>query len=464
MDTFEDLLRRRPKPGYSSLEEFVVRKPRLEGAYSPLSELAGGRIVGDDDWWLPNAREIQPRLREFRSQYGDLPVMIPQGDKTREQGQQYAYDMTVKPVVDLGRFATGQMAPEELPGFGLTAAGLFLPMAKGVLRPAATALEVAAPQILRPAARVPQFDLRRYVPAGGTSERVRDLIANKDVRDEMLKSIARGIEMGGANFQRTDGIRQAFIQQLGEEAGNLEFGQYMDFIAANSPRSSVAVSVRNATPHFNAFRNGKGIPEIGTKSPYPYGHKYQEAHQRLMHRLDNGGFDPLGQPKVSSEAQNLRGNELPVAVDVHAFRHPAMLAQDERFLLPKIRDRLQRGELSMEEALKKPGNWAVGPNENEYASMEQYFKSLANEVGLTPAATRNAARFGGKDLTGLRNQRIIDDVFEDRVRRQAEHRGMDPEDVLRQFIDAKLPLIGFAGAGAMSFGSTLERQDDQSGF
>lgn len=461
MDTFENLLGRRPKPGYSSLEEFVVRKPRLEGAaYSPLSELAGDRTVEGDDWWLPNARELQPRFEELRSQHGDLPVVIPQLDKSREQARQFAHDMFVPPVVDVGRFATGQMAPEELPGFALTAAGLFLPpMAKGVLRPAAATLEVAAPQILRPAARVPQFDLPRYVPAGGTSERVRDLTKNKDVRDEMLKSIERGIEMGGANFQRTDGIRQVFIRELGEEAGNFEFGRLMDLIAANSPRASVGVNIRNASRPFV-----EGIPKIGTKPPSPYGHKYQERHQMLMHRLNNGGFDPVEQPKVSSVAQNLRGNERPVPVDVQAFRHPAMIAQDERFLLPKVRDRVERGELSMEKALQRPGNWAVAPNKNEYAAMEQYYKSLADEVGLTPAQTRNSARFGGKDLTGLRDLRIFEDIFEDRVRRQAERLRMEPEDVLKHLVHRKLPLIGLAGAGAMTFGPALERQGDQERF
>jgi hypothetical protein len=387
--------------------------------------------------------------------------MIPQGDKTREQGRHYAYDMTVKPVVDVGRFATGQMAPEELPGFGLTAAGLFLPMAKGVLRPAAATLEVAAPQILRAPAYGPQFNLPRYVPPGGVPERVKDVVASKSVRDDMLKIIGEGADMGGANWWNSERTKEWFLSELGKRAGEERFGLFADMIAATSPRSPVGESIRNASYYLTEYASGRGLPKIGTKPPNPYGHPLQELHQSLIHRVVNKGFDPLRQPKIASMAQNTRGNLQPVTVDMHAARLPGMAAQDERFLRPKFREMVKRGELSMEDAVQEPSYWIVGPGKNELPALEKFYQSLANEAGLLPGQGQSAAWVGGGGLTGLRSRGFgnMDEFVADRVRRTAEHRGIDPEEVIRRFVRAQKPLIGVGGAGAVAVGSSADQPE-----
>ena len=45
--------------------------------------------------------------------------------------------------------------------------------------------------------------------------------------------------------------------------------------------------------------------------------------------------------------------------------------------------------------------WQAQPKANEYAAMENYYKSLGKELGLTPAQTQASAWVGGGDIMGL---------------------------------------------------------------
>jgi hypothetical protein len=321
---------------------------------------------------------------------------------------------------------------------------------------------------------VPQFDLPRYAPPRGVPARIGDLTANPDVRQQMLDTIQRGVDMGGADWYNADPLRQAFIDELGK-AGDPRFRQYMDLVAATSPRSDVGTNVRNASYYYNRLVNDEGMPAVGDVNPPPYGHMAQRLHQMNAERVAAGGWDPLQNPKPASFAQDLMGNQQPVAVDTHAFRLPGMLAEDPRFLetayqsakdAPKqnIAQMVASGQMSMEDALKQPAYWQAQPKANEYGAMEQYYKGLAEEAGLTPAQAQAAAWVGGGQTTGLASDasKPFIGFVEDRALKTADRFGVTPQEALSRFIRGRQSLYGL-GAGAVAIPPLLQQYQQSRG-
>lgn len=322
---------------------------------------------------------------------------------------------------------------------------------------------------------VPQFDLPRYAPPRGVPARIGDLTANPGVRQGMLDTIQRGQEMGGADWYNADPLRQSFIDELGKQ-GEPRFKQYMDLVAATSPRSDVGTNVRNASYYYNRLLNGEPMPDVGTPNPQPYGHMAQRLHQQNAQTVAGGGWDPLQNPKPASFAQDLMGNQQPVAVDTHAFRLPGILSQDPRFLetayqsskdAPKqnIQQMVLSGQMSMEDALKQPSYWQAQPKANEYGAMEQYYQGLARDAGLSPGQTQAAAWVGGGQTTGLASDssKPFIGFVEDRANKTADARGLSPAEALSQFIRGKAPLLGVGAAGAATMPLWQQYQQSQQG-
>jgi len=308
---------------------------------------------------------------------------------------------------------------------------------------------------------VEQKMLPRYNPARGVSERTRDLISNPKVQRGVSETIERGVQMGGKRWYNNEPLRQRFVAELGPEEGERRFRQYMDYVAATSPRSKVPENARNASYYYSLAQDG-AVPEIGSKNPQPYGHIAQRLHQMNAQRVFNGGWDALNNPKPSSFVENLVGNQMPGTIDTHATRLPAIISEDPRWLArqlvvkdPTTKEKLtlnprkmfENGDITMEDALNRPAMWDAQPNDNEYAALEQMYANLAREQGLTTAQGQAAAWAGGADSTGLASVGAdpFIKVFEDRVLMTAKQLGMDPQDVLSQMIHGKLPLLRDGG-------------------
>jgi hypothetical protein len=298
---------------------------------------------------------------------------------------------------------------------------------------------------------VPQIDIPRYAPPRGAPARTLELTSDPTVRSKMLETIAQGQQLGGANWYNAEPLRQAFNAELGS-GGDAAFRRYMDMIAATSPRSDVGTNVRNASYYYGRAMRGEPMPALTEVNPQPYGHFAQKQHKLNAQAVVGTGWDPLQNPKPASFVENLVGNQAPVTVDTHALRLPAILAQDPRFLetayqsakdAPKqnIQQMVARGELPIGEA--KPAHWQAQPRENEYAALEQYYKGLGRELGLTPAQTQASAWVGGGKLTGLASDESKPFLrfFEDRVNLTAEKRGETPAQTLKKFIRGKAPLL-----------------------
>ena len=306
--------------------------------------------------------------------------------------------------------------------------------------------------------KVQQFDLPRYQPARGVPARVTEMMANPDVRNAILQTINEGVQKGGAKWYNADPLRDAFVERLGADAGDQAFRKYMDLVAATSPRSDVGTNVRNASYYYQRAMSGQPMPEVGEKNPQPYGHMAQKLHQMNAQRVAGEGWDPLQNPKPASFVENLVGNQAPVTVDTHAYRLPAILARDPRFLeisfkpekdVPpmNIQKMVEAGKIPFEEAVNRPAYWQSQPKENEYGAMEQYYKSLGQELGLTPAQTQAAAWVGGGKITGLQSDesKPFLQFFQDRIFKTAAETGMDPKDVLDSFIRGKSALRAEGG-------------------
>lgn len=308
---------------------------------------------------------------------------------------------------------------------------------------------------------VRQFDLPRYAPARGVPARVEDLVRNQNVREEMLKTIEQGDKMGGSRWYNADPLRDKFVEQFGPDRGGEAFRKYMDFVAATSPRSEVGANVRNASYYYNRAMTGQGMPAVGDRNPQPYGHMAQRLHQMNAERVSGEGWEPLNNPKPASFVENLVGNQQPVTVDTHAFRLPAIIARDPRFLetafqvdktAPKqnIAKMIESGEISLEDAANRAAYWQAQPKANEYAAMEQFYKSLGRDLGLTPAQTQAAAWVGGGARTGLKSDesKPFLKFVEDRIYKTAIDKNMDPQDVMRLFVRGEMPL--YANGGSVS--------------
>jgi hypothetical protein len=351
----------------------------------------------------------------------------------------------------------------------------------GQIKPQIAPSDLFDMSLLHETPNVPQFDLPRYEPPRGAPARVADLAANPAVREKMLERIHKG-RLVGSIWYNAEPLRQEFVKAHGEDTGNRIFRRYMDYVAATSPQSDIGTNARNASYYLHRDITGQGMPtgekvfEGGTKKlPQPYGHKAQDLHIRNARRIyEEGGWDPLENPKPRSFVENLVGNQRPATVDTHAMKLPAMLSEDPRFLLTSWRPdsdtatkqktparnlqaEVQSGVTPMSEALRRAAFWENKPNKTEYGAMERYYQGLGQEAGLSPGQAQASAWVGGGDLTGLKS--VPDMPFmtalHDRVMRTAKTRGMDPRDVTHQFVTGQAPLLARGGRTARAEGGPL---------
>lgn len=338
---------------------------------------------------------------------------------------------------------------------------------------------------------VAQEPLPRYVPKHGVSERLEDLLNNKKVIKALSARMDDGIKIGAQDWYETGALRDRFIDYLGDELGPQRFAMYMDRVAASSPRSDVASNVRNASYYYTENLAGR-TANVGDPHPSPYGHFAKRTHQgNVKHLQENGAWDPIQNPKPASFSQNLQGNLLPVTVDAHAMRLPAILSRDPRWLETSFKQDVKdasgrvikdakgnavtetinprkmhaSGELSMDDAVNRPAFWDGDPNDNEYAAFEGLYTDLANKKGLHPAQGQAAAWVGGGKITGLGSKPVpFMDFVNERAVLTAKKRGITPDEALRDFITGKAPLLGVPMAMAGPVAEALRDQERPRGL
>lgn len=301
--------------------------------------------------------------------------------------------------------------------------------------------------------------VQRYQPPRGVPQRTVDLLARPDVFDKMVSGVERGLDV--KDWYEMGPAYKSFIDEFGPDEGNRRFDAFMDAIASTSPRSDVGTNVRNATYYYGQANPPPGtnyqpqFSDLPAKAEYPYGHLAQNLHRMNAEKTlypGGGGFNPKSNPKPLSFAWNFKGDPNLVTVDTHAFRAPAMMGEDPRFLetsflnekgaKPRnIFKEYEAGQVSMGDATKRGAYWQSKPRETEYAAWEDYYRRIAREIGITPAEAQAAGWVGNGGMTGLESApKSAMDFIEERILLTAKKRGMDPADVWREAIRGVRPL------------------------
>jgi hypothetical protein len=252
-----------------------------------------------------------------------------------------------------------------------------------------------------------------------------------------------------------------FLKELGDTEGQQAFEKYMNLVSATSPENKIPQNIRTASHFYERDVQGAPPPEKGDPIAQPYGSKAQKLHQQNVKNVLTEGYDVLKNPKPPSFVQNLMGNYAPGTMDRHAFKLPAMLSRDPRFLETSFtpekgaapirpQEMFRNGDLTIDDAVNQPTMWAGMPNKNEYAALEGYYKSIADELGITPAQVQASAWVGGGHVTGLAS--AADETFlhsfQGRVFNTAHHTGQTPAEVVRKMIRGEQPLL--AGGPGMA--------------
>lgn len=421
---------------------------------------------------LPPEMALPPAPEQPNMLQRNLPPAYDPLQKTQQAVGSAAFEFS--PMGSLAQLYDASKGT-SYPDVAIAAAGAF-PMAKaakGVKKTAETIAGFAPNKSavgdlfdyskIRDVPDVKQFDLPRYNPKHGVSERVEKLVGNKKVQQQMLDLMEKGKGMNAETFYYNEPLRQAFVDELGKKKGQEGFSRYMDYVAGTSPRSDVETNARNASYYYWLEKQGLPVPGKGGVNPQPYGHMAQNLHRGNAEKIRSGEyFDYINNPKPMSFSQNLQGNFAPVTVDAHAFKLPAMLKRDPEFLAGSLKlekdtptinptEMYKKGDLSMREAAQRPVYWASKPNRNEYAAMEQYYKNLSKDVGLAPGQGQAAAWAGGGEITGLGS--VAGDPFmkavENRAIKTAAERGITPQEALSQMMRGKAPLLGYGGAAVV---------------
>jgi hypothetical protein len=87
-----------------------------------------------------------------------------------------------------------------------------------------------------------------------------------------------------------------------------------------------------------------------------------------------------------------------------------MLKQDPRWLNGEGKAALNSGT-DIGTLAQDPKWWEASPGANEYGHLEQWWKGMANEMGITPAQAQAGSWVGGGHITGLgsdENKTFID--------------------------------------------------------
>lgn len=258
-----------------------------------------------------------------------------------------------------------------------------------------------------------------------TANRKMGALFNKQNRARLEDYVRKGMERQQAErWYWSGGIRDRFIEELGEDAGVKAFEDFMDFKAATSPRSTVRSNIRRASEFFR--RNRQGEPMMG-RMPPEYGHMMESTHRGALNRwLDSGRIaDPNVQTKIARYAENLKGNYDPVTADTHFMK-------------------IVTGRS------RKPSN-------AEYAAIQRYVSEEAARLGISPAEYQSALWAGAGDVTGVANTSNITPAMNRRIKQTAQELGITEDEAAKRFMRGDIRLRAAAPGGV----GVLAAQDEE---
>ena len=365
-----------------------------------------------------------------------------------------------------------------------------------------------------------EFTYVRHKPARGVSARTTDALeamrTNRNgVKDQLIKDIRRGEELGGSSWYNTEELRDWFIEELGEKRGHREWREFMDLMGAASPGSKVDANIANAAyiRHRMAkdHRYLKRLREVQTNKQgrvlaherlEGYGHKTAGSQEQAAARQARGEWEALPQgkvvldqntsainPKPKGFTHSLIGGQRNIAADLHFTRYMAMASGRTDWLANSreisdvfraelkakygrrinkyfkkdkqgkyrfnAKDAVEKGPVDMADYAKEPGMYADMPNKNEYAAFEEYINEVGRELGMTAPQVQANLWMGAADKTGVdvSSQGTFMELLRARMDKRAKATGKTRRQVGRAFIRHKglLVLPPVAAIGAQGY-------------
>lgn len=279
---------------------------------------------------------------------------------------------------------------------------------------------------LAPIPGVAQTPLERYISPRAASAIQQGLSRR---RPTIMQDAVRGMSQGAHEWYFNEPVRQQFIRELGEQAGDERFRLFADMVAATSSSAPVVPNIRKASYYMRQALDGR-LP-VGDVDGYTDAIRYVQSHgvpegygsvgqamdlHWALKYLRGEQFDGLTSAgaahKVPSFGENIRGNLTPWTGD----RHEAA-----RFGVP---------------AVLRKGKWEKQPLPAPvYPHAERLSQKWAAELGLAPAQFQSARWMGGAAKTGVKSSDpSFPHALETAVTQQAVRTGQKPDVVLRDFI------------------------------
>ena len=226
----------------------------------------------------------------------------------------------------------------------------------------------------------------RYRPKTETARVQKSMEAlrdpNNETRKQMLADIQRGQQLGGDDWYNTEELRDWFVAELGEEAGDAEWREFMYLMGTTSPGSKVDANIGNASAvrrrlsadelipgsnmtyresnpdGFGSGPSGKESRDALTATETSadaqplaktrekgYGHKTGINQELNTSRYVRGEYAGEAEPGVAASQGSLKqnpkpkgfinsllGNQRNIAADLHFTRYMAMASKDPEWL------------------------------------------------------------------------------------------------------------------------------------
>ena len=389
----------------------------------------------------------------------------------------------------------------------------------------------------------------RYRPAKTTDRMQRLELSIADeanpINNIFDNYIEKGKALGGPDWYNTEELRDWMVGVLGKTEGDKQWREYLELVGTTSTGSKVPQNIRFASL-YRAIApedrvavaqmvkdgnpvDGKSITPLAAAKllkvepanipdNFNYGHIKQKNQAGNVVNREAGAWERVvpeeltgaalskwlkANPKVKGFGNDLLGDDVNIAADMHFMRMLAMSDGGGDFLSAqaKLSDENARiaaevigprkiknytatrevngkmvSEINLYRAWqdghikdtspfqKVPTAWSDTPKANEYAAYEDMANRVSAKYGMTPAQFQASLWMGAGDITGLadESQGTFMQLFRKSLDKRAGERNLTRKEMLNDFIKNKAVLsVPIAGAaGAATYGA-LPSDDQQ---
>jgi hypothetical protein len=308
---------------------------------------------------------------------------------------------------------------------------------------------------------VARFRIPR-LPAGDTSYPNKNRIGPlTDMQEQIAQQIAADLrpEVGSnvGNFYKTGPMYEG-IERLGYDPEEFMRQSFAPSYAGTSPRTNTLQNLRNAS--MIEYLRGKDIPinertyeERGNIAGYPM----MGSHYRLSNELLTGTHNPMINPKPSEFMHNVAGDQTGVTADTHdisgilyAMNKAQPGSVPEGFIIPEAREKYREtGELNFKNQILNSLGYATRAGEKaqvEYGPIADVNFRAAEILGIPGSEQQALQWFKYGPETGLvSDPKTVVDLMNDRLDVTAQVLGISPDEVMRLYLDKKIPLMAEGG-------------------